>query len=385
MRVLVAILNTVLSTLLGRAIVRGVDNSRQPISTSFISSPLSRPLAAVEKRVCPVSKQQQISLKTSQTPLPTTLKAPAMRAARAPSGGASSVARKMSSQGPDDASASGLDDGSALTWPVVKKSRTTVRKASKASDTLADETPSAAILEKAEDAQSQISARKRRTSKTATDDAVAPKPSPRKRKSSSNLAAEATVSASSLVAEATQGVLTSELAQMDLPATSLSQAPTPRKKSAKASGAATTTSAESPASKRKKAIVVSEEVTITSAAQDSSEPSQRPPAKAVRQKKVKVEKAIVQAAEPQGWREIYDLVVELRKERDAPVDWAGSESLGTDQASGEVDKFHTLLALMLSSQTKDQVVADAMRVGVCLALVIYACMCTVRVRLSAHE
>ena len=31
---------------------------------------------------------------------------------------------------------------------------------------------------------------------------------------------------------------------------------------------------------------------------------------------------------PEGWREIYDLCVELRKERDAPVDWAGSEALG---------------------------------------------------------
>jgi hypothetical protein len=31
---------------------------------------------------------------------------------------------------------------------------------------------------------------------------------------------------------------------------------------------------------------------------------------------------------PEGWREIYDLCLELRKERDAPVDWAGSEALG---------------------------------------------------------
>jgi len=67
------------------------------------------------------------------------------------------------------------------------------------------------------------------------------------------------------------------------------------------------------------------------------------------------------AKEPKGWREIYDLVLELRKERDAPVDWAGSESLGTNQESGEVNEYHTLIALMLSSQTKDQVVAEAMQ------------------------
>ncbi|KAJ1492066.1 hypothetical protein T484DRAFT_1881661, partial [Baffinella frigidus] len=79
---------------------------------------------------------------------------------------------------------------------------------------------------------------------------------------------------------------------------------------------------------------------------------------------------------PEGWKEIYDLVWELRKERDAPeiydlvwewrterdapVDWAGSEALGVDE-QGRVDKYHVLVALMLSSQTKDQVVADAMR------------------------
>ena len=61
-----------------------------------------------------------------------------------------------------------------------------------------------------------------------------------------------------------------------------------------------------------------------------------------------------------GWRRIYDLTVELRKERDAPVDWAGSESLGVDPTTGQLDRYHVLIALMLSSQTKDQVVAEAM-------------------------
>jgi len=57
---------------------------------------------------------------------------------------------------------------------------------------------------------------------------------------------------------------------------------------------------------------------------------------------------------PGGWREIYDLVWELRRERDAPVDWAGCETVGKG------DEFHILIALMLSSQTKDQVVSEAM-------------------------
>jgi hypothetical protein len=42
------------------------------------------------------------------------------------------------------------------------------------------------------------------------------------------------------------------------------------------------------------------------------------------------------------------------------VDWAGSESLGVDPDTGVLDKYHVLIALMLSSQTKDQVVAEAM-------------------------
>jgi endonuclease-3 len=57
---------------------------------------------------------------------------------------------------------------------------------------------------------------------------------------------------------------------------------------------------------------------------------------------------------PEGWREIYDLVWELRRERDAPVDWAGCETVGKG------NEFHILIALMLSSQTKDQVVSEAM-------------------------
>eukprot|EP00292_Cryptomonas_paramecium_P012457 CAMPEP_0113723906 /NCGR_PEP_ID=MMETSP0038_2-20120614/38738_1 /TAXON_ID=2898 /ORGANISM="Cryptomonas paramecium" /LENGTH=367 /DNA_ID=CAMNT_0000653657 /DNA_START=196 /DNA_END=1299 /DNA_ORIENTATION=+ /assembly_acc=CAM_ASM_000170 len=63
---------------------------------------------------------------------------------------------------------------------------------------------------------------------------------------------------------------------------------------------------------------------------------------------------------PANWREIYNLIKEMRKERIAPVDWAGSEILGIDPNSGKLNQYHALIALMLSSQTKDQVVAEAM-------------------------
>lgn len=70
---------------------------------------------------------------------------------------------------------------------------------------------------------------------------------------------------------------------------------------------------------------------------------------------------LVRTEPPEDFDAIWDLAWELRKERDAPVDWAGSESLGTDRQTGNVDKYHSMIALMLSSQTKDQVVAEAVK------------------------
>ena len=58
------------------------------------------------------------------------------------------------------------------------------------------------------------------------------------------------------------------------------------------------------------------------------------------------------------WKEVYDILVELRKDRTAPVDWAGSEALPEE---GPHHAFQTLIALMLSSQTKDQMVSTVMR------------------------
>ena len=59
-----------------------------------------------------------------------------------------------------------------------------------------------------------------------------------------------------------------------------------------------------------------------------------------------------------NWREIYDIFVDMRKDRTAPVDYFGSEAL---PEKGEHFEFQTLIALMLSSQTKDQMVGKVMR------------------------
>ena len=64
---------------------------------------------------------------------------------------------------------------------------------------------------------------------------------------------------------------------------------------------------------------------------------------------------------PVGWEEIYSLVEELRQDRSAPVDHAGAEVLPEKYKDPNVFRFQVLIALMLSSQTKDAVVGDAMR------------------------
>jgi endonuclease-3 len=54
-------------------------------------------------------------------------------------------------------------------------------------------------------------------------------------------------------------------------------------------------------------------------------------------------------------------VEELREDRSAPVDTDGSEALPETDKGEKVYRFQVLVALMLSSQTKDAVVGQAMR------------------------
>ncbi|KAJ4306239.1 alpha,alpha-trehalase nth1 [Collariella sp. IMI 366227] len=67
---------------------------------------------------------------------------------------------------------------------------------------------------------------------------------------------------------------------------------------------------------------------------------------------------------PTDWEEIYALVKEMRltgAASNAAVDTMGCERLAQSHASARDRRFHTLVALMLSSQTKDTVTAEAMR------------------------
>ncbi|RNF03746.1 endonuclease III [Trypanosoma rangeli] len=65
---------------------------------------------------------------------------------------------------------------------------------------------------------------------------------------------------------------------------------------------------------------------------------------------------------PANWSKLYAKVKEIRETLKAPVDTVGCSKLFDKSASNETRRYHILLALMLSAQTKDHVTAEAMRV-----------------------
>ena len=63
---------------------------------------------------------------------------------------------------------------------------------------------------------------------------------------------------------------------------------------------------------------------------------------------------------PTGWADEWRLIKELRKDRTAVVDTMGCERLADPHASEKDRRYHVLVSLMLSSQTKDTVNAAVM-------------------------
>ena len=65
---------------------------------------------------------------------------------------------------------------------------------------------------------------------------------------------------------------------------------------------------------------------------------------------------------PTDWEDIYSLVEELRQDRTAPCDSMGCEALATKEENDLPGfRFQVLVALLLSSQTKDAMVSEAVR------------------------
>eukprot|EP00043_Microstomoeca_roanoka_P009657 m.91915 g.91915 ORF g.91915 m.91915 type:complete len:388 (-) comp14650_c0_seq3:57-1220(-) len=72
-------------------------------------------------------------------------------------------------------------------------------------------------------------------------------------------------------------------------------------------------------------------------------------------------KPTARSKEPPNWRAVYDNIVHMRRNRDAPVDTLGCEVLADPSTDEATQRFHVLVALMLSSQTKDELTAKAVR------------------------
>ena len=65
--------------------------------------------------------------------------------------------------------------------------------------------------------------------------------------------------------------------------------------------------------------------------------------------------------EPENWRQVFDLIRQMRQGQDAPVDTMGCDALANlDQTlTPKEQRFQVLVSLMLSAQTKDEVTAAA--------------------------
>ena len=65
-------------------------------------------------------------------------------------------------------------------------------------------------------------------------------------------------------------------------------------------------------------------------------------------------------AAPKRWQYFYDMITKMRAKKDAPVDTMGCHMLAAEGSTSRERRFHILVSLMLSSQTKDQITAGAM-------------------------
>ncbi|KAJ6621568.1 Endonuclease III-like protein 1 [Pseudolycoriella hygida] len=65
--------------------------------------------------------------------------------------------------------------------------------------------------------------------------------------------------------------------------------------------------------------------------------------------------------EPKNWRQTLENIRKMRKDQIAPVDAMGCDKCHDENADEKTQRYHILIALMLSSQTKDQTNFEAMK------------------------
>jgi endonuclease III len=108
--------------------------------------------------------------------------------------------------------------------------------------------------------------------------------------------------------------------------------------------------------KREPTTTIKTEVPATRPESSSRTKQRRQPAR-----KIKQEDGSVQVQPPSNWQTMYEIVKKMRAENPtAPVDTMGCAELHWKSSPPKDQRFQTLVALMLSSQTKDTVTAVAM-------------------------
>ncbi|KAF2659818.1 DNA repair protein-like protein Ntg1 [Lophiostoma macrostomum CBS 122681] len=105
----------------------------------------------------------------------------------------------------------------------------------------------------------------------------------------------------------------------------------------------------------------SKEASITQTSSPKKANGKPRKARRIPAKKVVSTNGIVKVEPPPNWEEVYALTREMRNENMAPVDTMGCESLADGLETPRDQRFQTLIALMLSSQTKDTVTSVAIK------------------------
>lgn len=141
-----------------------------------------------------------------------------------------------------------------------------------------------------------------------------------------------------------------------------------RRITAKRQRASTTTTTSSPPAKKKIKPPPDSDSSLSSLDDsDLSSPESKPTTKSKPARKPRLPKALqpTSTKAPENWERIYTLAKHMRlpggAASNAPVDTMGCERLALSTASPLDRRLHTLVSLMLSSQTKDTVNAVAMR------------------------
>ncbi|KAJ3090390.1 DNA N-glycosylase and apurinic/apyrimidinic (AP) lyase [Quaeritorhiza haematococci] len=94
---------------------------------------------------------------------------------------------------------------------------------------------------------------------------------------------------------------------------------------------------------------------------NTASPSTETPTPKSGKPRIKRPKERTRCKTPERWQDVYNGIKAFREKNQAPVDTMGCERLGDLSQEPKVFRYQTLVALQLSSQTKDPITADAVK------------------------